>query len=154
MVRENRMQAWLLWLWSHVWRRHNIPDMRHVIVEWVVWRWQVIFEVTSGAYKWLFYPTNHVSFLLSPLDVSEWGRVMWRLSQGHHWLGKWLADIIKPEDVAACGGVYIGMLSGYGADHCQSAWVKGKCIQCILTAWRQGFQTGNKKTEASYVHSE
>ena len=35
-----------------------------------------------------------------------------------------------------------------------SKWTKGKCIQCSLTAWRLGFQTGNEKTEESYVNTE
>ena len=47
-----------------------------------------------------------------PLDMSGWGFVMSRLTQGHHWLGKRLADLIKHEGEAPWGRVYIGVLRG------------------------------------------
>ena len=47
-----------------------------------------------------------------PLDMSGWGFVMSRLTQGHHWLGKRLADLIKHEGEALWGRVYIGVLRG------------------------------------------
>ena len=47
-----------------------------------------------------------------PLDMSGWGFVMSRLTQGLHCLGKRLADLIKHEGEAPWGRVYIGVLRG------------------------------------------
>jgi len=46
---------------------------------------------------------------------------MSRLTQGHHWLGKRFADLIKHEGVSPWGGVYIAVLRGSGADHWEAS---------------------------------
>jgi len=46
---------------------------------------------------------------------------MSRPTQGHHWLGRRLADLIKHEGVSPWGGVYIAVLRGSGADHWEAS---------------------------------
>ena len=57
----------------------------------------------------------------TPIEVSEWGFVTSRLTQGNHWLGMWLADLIRHMGVGPWGGVYIGVLGGSGEDHWESS---------------------------------
>ena len=80
---------------------------------------------------------------------------------GHHFPAKWFADIINHRGMSSWGWVYIGVLRASAANHCvskksqdSSKWSKDKFIQCILTVWRQGFHTGNLKTDESYVNTE
>ena len=68
-----------------------------------------------------FLPPKHLNCSHPPLEVSGWGFVMSRLTQGRHWLGKRLADLIKHEGVSTWGGVYTGVLRGSGADHWEAS---------------------------------
>ena len=54
---------------------------------------------------------SHQNIWVAPhplLEVSGWGFVMSRLTLGHHWLEKWLADLIKHMGVAPGEGYIWG----------------------------------------------
>ena len=84
------------------------------------------FEVSSGAFKMPLL--SHQTLWISPcppLELSGSGFVMPRLTQGHHWLGKLFAELINHKGVAPSRGIYIGVLRGPGAYHCESSkWQK------------------------------
>ena len=104
------MKPWILWLWGKVWRRHTLPAMWPIRVDLERWGWQLSLGGSLGALKMPHFSHQNIWVALHPpLEVSGWGFVMSRLTQGHYWLGKWFADLIKHKGVAPWGGVYIYM---------------------------------------------
>ena len=59
-----------------------------------------------------FSPSNHLSFPHSALEVWRLHFLMSILSQGHLWLGKWVADLMKHNAVQPWGRVYRGGAQG------------------------------------------
>ena len=59
-----------------------------------------------------FSPSNHLSFPHSALEVWRLHFLMSILSQGHLWLGKWVADLMKHNAVDPWGRVYRGGAQG------------------------------------------
>ena len=130
--------------------------MRPIGADLETWGWQVSLEASLGELQMPHF--SHQNIWIAPhppLEVSGWGFVMSRLTQGHHWLRKRLADLIKHEGVSPWGGVYIGVLRGSGTDHWEaSKWLSGPHSSRVVRKYLPPLTQGKRMETSSQSRSK
>ena len=111
------------------------------------WRWQMSLESFSEVLKIPHF--SHKIIWIAPhppLEGSRWSFVMSRLTQTHHCLGKWLADLIEHKDAPPEEG-YIWRSQGF--------WIRPLSVfKMMKVAGKPQGSTAVMEQLTSYIQEE